>query len=120
MTATRAARHLGIGTGKTKWLISEALAGRLPHVNCGGVPLFDLEALRSALAEQAMRPAIKQIGMAKTFVDLQQLTQSLGLPSAWLKSEAVAGRIPALRAGKRWAFSEPAVRAALLERTGGE
>lgn len=62
LTATRAARYLRIGPASAKWLKAEALAGRLPHVNCGGVPLFELEALRAALAEQARQPAIKRIG----------------------------------------------------------
>lgn len=56
----------------------------------------------------------------ETFISLQQLARELGLPASWLKSEALAGRIPALRAGRRWAFSAPAVRAALLERTTGK
>ena len=62
LTPTQAAAWLGIGKLRANWLKAEALAGRLPHVNCGGVPLFELEALRAALAEQARQPAIKRIG----------------------------------------------------------
>ena len=62
LTPTQAAAWLGIGKLRAKWLKAEALAGRLPHVNCGGVPLFHLETLRAALAEQAQRPTIKRLG----------------------------------------------------------
>lgn len=37
------------------WLKAEAEAGRLPHVNAGGVLLFDLEEVERALREQAKR-----------------------------------------------------------------
>ena len=62
LTPTQAAGSLGIGKLRAKWLASEALAGRLPHVNCGGVPLFDLDALRAALTEQARSPITNRQG----------------------------------------------------------
>lgn len=52
----------------------------------------------------------------ETFITLQSLAQRLGLPAAWLKSEAEAGRIPSLRAGRRLAFNHEQVEAALLRR----
>ncbi len=52
----------------------------------------------------------------ETFIPLQSLAQRLGLPAAWLKAEADAGRIPSLRAGRRIVFSAEAVEAVLLER----
>jgi hypothetical protein len=40
----------------------------------------------------------------------------LRVPLAWLRAEAEARRIPALRAGKMWLCDLAAVEAALLER----
>ncbi len=50
------------------------------------------------------------------FISLQRLAQRLGLPAAWLKSEAEAGRIPSLRAGRRLVFNSEAVEQTLIER----
>ena len=52
----------------------------------------------------------------KTFIPLQRLAQRLGLPAAWLRAEAEAGRIPSLRAGRRLLFNPEAVEDALIER----
>ena len=52
----------------------------------------------------------------ETFIPLQELAQCLGLPAAWLKAEAEAGRIPSLRAGRRLAFNLRAVEEALIAR----
>lgn len=35
---------------------------------------------------------------------LRRMAARLGVPSKWLKERAVAGEIPALRAGNRWLF----------------
>lgn len=40
--------------------------------------------------------------LEKTFVPRASAAQRLGVPAAWLRREAHAGRIPALRAGRRW------------------
>ncbi|MBL4698920.1 MAG: hypothetical protein JKX70_08805 [Phycisphaerales bacterium] len=37
-----------------------------------------------------------------TFVPILQASHELGVPSAWLRREAQAGRIPAIKAGQRW------------------
>lgn len=39
-----------------------------------------------------------------------------GLSAAWLKSEAEAGRIPCLKAGRRMLFDADAVEAVLIQR----
>ena len=52
----------------------------------------------------------------ETFISLQELAQSLGLPAAWLKTEAEAGRIPCLRAGRRLLFNAEVVEQTLMER----
>ena len=44
---------------------------------------------------------------------LHRLAARLRLPSAWLKAEAVAGRIPVLVVGRRWLFNLDAVEDAL-------
>jgi len=37
-----------------------------------------------------------------TFVPIRRAASDLGVPITWLQSEAKAGRIPAIRAGRRW------------------
>ena len=49
-------------------------------------------------------------------VNILGLARALRLPGAWLKAEAVAGRIPVLRAGRRFLFNVAAVRETLLRR----
>lgn len=53
---------------------------------------------------------------AKTFIPLNALSRRLGLPAAWIKAEAEAGRIPSLRAGRRLMFNPDAVERILIER----
>lgn len=56
-------------------------------------------------------------GMDKqTFITLHALSRRLGLPAAWIKAEAEAGRIPSLRTGRRLMFSVEAVREHLIRR----
>lgn len=50
------------------------------------------------------------------YISMRQLSRELGLPLAWVKSEAEAGRIPFLPVGKRKMFDSGAVRLALRER----
>ena len=50
------------------------------------------------------------------FVPLRQSASRLGLPIAWLKSEAEAGRVPHLRVSRRLLFNLEAVEAVLLKR----
>jgi hypothetical protein len=52
----------------------------------------------------------------KTFIPLHALSRRLGLPAAWIKAEAEAGRIPSLRAGRRLMFNPDAVERILIER----
>jgi len=37
-----------------------------------------------------------------TFVPIRRAASKLGVPIAWLQTEAEAGRIPAIKAGRRW------------------
>ena len=53
---------------------------------------------------------------AKTFISLHQMSQRVGLPAAWLKSEAESGRIPCLHAGRRLMFNPEAVERILIDR----
>lgn len=50
------------------------------------------------------------------FVGAERAARSLGVPQAWLKAEAVAGRIPSIVAGRRRLFDLDQVRRALNER----
>jgi len=52
----------------------------------------------------------------KIFIPLHRLSQRLGLPSAWLKGEAEAGRVPCLRAGRRLLFNPKVVEETLIKR----
>ena len=52
----------------------------------------------------------------RTFIPLHALSRQLGLPAAWIKVEAEAGRIPHLRAGRRLMFNSDAVERILIDR----
>lgn len=47
---------------------------------------------------------------------LNQLSERTGLPAAWLRREADAGRLPCIRAGRLRMFDLAAVLKALAER----
>jgi hypothetical protein len=47
---------------------------------------------------------------------LFSMAHRLGVPSTWLKAEAECGRVPALKAGKRFLFIPEVVEAVLAER----
>lgn len=49
----------------------------------------------------------------KLLVSLSELSERTGLPVAWLKREAEAGRVPCIRAGRRRFFDPEAVRKSL-------
>jgi hypothetical protein len=55
---------------------------------------------------------------AKTelFLPLRRAAVRLGVPMAWLRAEADAGRVPHLRAGRRLLVNPEAVERALLKR----
>jgi excisionase family DNA binding protein len=51
---------------------------------------------------------------------LSRMARRLGVTAGWLRDEAAAGRVPALRAGKRYLFSPEAVERVLATRAAGE
>jgi hypothetical protein len=53
----------------------------------------------------------------ETFVPLHVAAARLGVPTAWLRTEAEAGRISSLRAGRRLLINPRMVEAELLLRT---
>ena len=55
----------------------------------------------------------------EAFMSLRRTAARLGVPIAWLKTEAEARRIPSLRAGRRLLFNPEAVEQVLLERAAG-
>lgn len=52
----------------------------------------------------------------EAFESLKVAATRLGVPAAWLKSEAEAKRIPCLRVGRRMLFNVGQVERALLEK----
>ena len=52
----------------------------------------------------------------ETFVSLRTAAMELGLPAAWLKSEADAGRVPHLLVGRRMFMNTAVVASTLLQR----
>ena len=52
----------------------------------------------------------------RQYIHLTRLSRLLGLPAAWLKSEAEAGRLPHLRIGERLRFNVRDVERTLAER----
>lgn len=52
----------------------------------------------------------------ETFISVDRAAVRLGVPAAWLRAEARAGRVPCLRAGKRLLVNVAMVRRALAER----
>lgn len=55
-----------------------------------------------------------------TFDSLSRTATTLGVPISWLRREAEAGRVPCLRAGRRYLFDMQAVASALSERSAAE
>lgn len=49
-------------------------------------------------------------------MNLGAMARRLRVPVRWLRTEADAGRVPALKAGERYLFAPDAVEAALLAR----
>lgn len=62
----------------------------------------------------AMKHDIKQ-----TFAPLERVARALGVPVTWLREEAEAGRIPYIRAGRRWLVHTERTRVALERRAEG-
>ncbi len=56
---------------------------------------------------------------SEKILTLAELAEALRLPYRWLRAEADAGRIPHLRAGKKYRFVLPAVERALAARAAG-
>lgn len=56
--------------------------------------------------------------MVTKLVSLPELSDLTGLPMAWLRREADAGRLPCLRVGRRRMFDPEAVRKVLAARGG--
>lgn len=55
--------------------------------------------------------------MPNAYQSLQDTATALGVPAAWLRREAQAGRVPSLKAGRRLLFDLGDVSAALAART---
>jgi hypothetical protein len=50
------------------------------------------------------------------FMSVRRAAARLGVPAAWLRAEAQAGRVPCLRAGRRLLVNPQAVERVLMER----
>lgn len=55
--------------------------------------------------------------ISEVFLPLRRAAARLGVPAAWLRAEALAGRVPFLSVGRRLLFNTAAVESALLERS---
>jgi len=53
---------------------------------------------------------------SELFVPLRRAAARLGVPAAWLRAEALAGRIPSLQVGRRLLVNVGAIESVLLER----
>ena len=51
--------------------------------------------------------------MVTKYLSVKQLAQTLGLPASWIRREALAGRLPCLRAGRSLRFDLAQVEASL-------
>lgn len=61
--------------------------------------------------------------LSESFLPLRRAAVRLGVPAAWLRAEADAGRVPHLRVGRRLLVNPQAVERVLLDRSrqaGGE
>ncbi len=56
----------------------------------------------------------------RTFTTLHDIARRLGVPAEWLRTEATAGRVPHIRAGRRLLFHAEDVERVLRERAGQE
>ncbi len=64
-------------------------------------------------------PYVTGMGTAQipeVFLPLRRAATRLGVPAAWLRAEARAGRVPHLRVGRRLLFNLAAVESVLLDR----
>ena len=52
--------------------------------------------------------------------NIHGLAKRFGLPAGWFKAEAVAGRLPHLKIGRRFLFNPEAVERVLTERAATE
>ena len=55
----------------------------------------------------------------QTFIPIRRAAALLGVPVAWLRREAEAGRVPAVRAGTRWLVHLDRAQTVLTERAEG-
>ena len=55
----------------------------------------------------------------ETLTSLSGLSTRLQLPRPWLRAEALAGRIPCLKVGRKLLFNPDAVEKTLAERAAG-
>ena len=54
--------------------------------------------------------------LSESFLPLKRAAVRLGVPAAWLRAEADAGRIPHLRVGRRLLVNPQAIERVLLDR----
>lgn len=54
--------------------------------------------------------------MSDLLLSLARMSRKLGVTQQWLRDEADAGRVPHLRAGRRYLFDPSAVETALARR----
>lgn len=63
---------------------------------------------------------MEPVQTSEVFLPLHRAASRLGVPSSWLRTEALAGRVPYLRVGRRLLFNPAAVEGVLLDRASQE
>lgn len=63
---------------------------------------------------------MEPVQTSEVFLPLRRAAGRLGVPANWLRREALAGRVPYLRVGRRMLFNPAAVEGALLNRASQE
>lgn len=68
--------------------------------------------------ERAHRPGYAPEMESRKLANLIEVSEWFRLPARWVKDEALAGRLPVLKVGRRLLFDIDAVERALVERAG--
>jgi len=63
---------------------------------------------------------MSDVRIPESFIPVRRLAARIGVPAAWLKREAAAGRVPSLRVGRRLLMNREAVERVLLQRAEDE
>lgn len=63
---------------------------------------------------------MEPVQTSEVFLPLHRAASRLGVPANWLRMEALTGRVPYLRVGRRMLFNPAAIEEVLLHRAAQE